>query len=250
MSDGIMTPRPGPAIPARRMTARLGVLLVAAVCGCARLGMPGVGPCAPYLVGGAVLGAEAGAMTGSGAKERRQRAAVGAAAGAAAGYTVCVRAWRQKAALEAQFAAVDSAGGGGTAADPAARVVRSVEVVDNREIRLELNLTFATGQSELPQRAAAPLDALGSSLLQFSESRVLVAGHTDNVGDPIRNRLLSRQRAEAVAAWLVARGVNASRLQVQGMGSDAPLADNATAEGRARNRRVEITIRPTVPVAE
>jgi outer membrane protein OmpA-like peptidoglycan-associated protein len=248
MMKNISLSGPLPSGVGRRTLAAAMLLVVAAASACTKLGGPGLGPCAPYLVGGAVLGAEVGAMSGSGDKERRGRAVVGAAAGATAGYAVCVRAWRQKAALEARLAALDSAGGGASP-DPANRVVRSVAVVDNREIRLDLNLMFATGQSQLPARVAAHLDVLASSLQEFPQSQVVVAGHSDNAGDAGRNRLLSRQRAGAVAAYLAAHGVDASRLEVQGLGSDAPVADNSTPEGRARNRRVEIIIRPTVPSA-
>ena len=73
-------------------------------------------------------------------------------------------------------------------------------------------------------------------------TRVLVEGHTDTVGGRISNLELSRQRAEAVCAALVARGVAARRLQSRGFGPDLPIADNATAAGREANRRVDFVI--------
>jgi outer membrane protein OmpA-like peptidoglycan-associated protein len=73
-----------------------------------------------------------------------------------------------------------------------------------------------------------------------------IEGHTDNVGLSASNILLSRKRAEAVRAALIARGVAADRLVAQGFGAEQPISDNATDEGRARNRRIEIrAIRPS-----
>lgn len=73
-----------------------------------------------------------------------------------------------------------------------------------------------------------------------------IEGHTDNVGRAASNAALSRKRAEAVRAALIARGVPADRLVAQGLGADKPIADNRTDEGRARNRRIEIrSVRPS-----
>ena len=74
--------------------------------------------------------------------------------------------------------------------------------------------------------------------------RLSIDGHTDSTGTAERNRELSRQRAEAVQAALVAKGIAADRLQAQGFGPDQPLADNATEDGRAKNRRVELVRLP------
>jgi len=67
-----------------------------------------------------------------------------------------------------------------------------------------------------------------------------VEGHTDNVGRAAANQTLSQQRAEAVVAWLAARGIDAARLGAAGLGDSKPLADNGSEEGRAKNRRVEL----------
>jgi outer membrane protein OmpA-like peptidoglycan-associated protein len=71
-------------------------------------------------------------------------------------------------------------------------------------------------------------------------SRWIIAGHTDNQGDSAHNQVLSQNRSASVIAWLKAHGVDASRLASQGFGASRPVADNATANGRALNRRVEI----------
>lgn len=72
--------------------------------------------------------------------------------------------------------------------------------------------------------------------------RVRVEGHTDMVGVPAANQLLSEDRANRVMAELVARGVAADRLTAAGFGQDRPVADNGTAEGRAENRRIEFVL--------
>ncbi|HEX8905087.1 MAG TPA: OmpA family protein, partial [Longimicrobiaceae bacterium] len=122
--------------------------------------------------------------------------------------------------------------------------------VGNHALKLEMNVTFATGQSQVPASAATHLDALASSLREFGGTQVVVVGHTDNVGTPARNRILSQLRAQAVVDYLKARGVEETRLTAQGKGSEMPVADNATPEGRARNRRVEVTIEHSVAATE
>ena len=77
------------------------------------------------------------------------------------------------------------------------------------------------------------------------DKRILVAGYTDNVGNPDSNLKLSTARAEAVRDWLVdASGISATRFAIQGYGMTRPLSGNDTPDGRARNRRVEITLVP------
>ena len=71
-----------------------------------------------------------------------------------------------------------------------------------------------------------------------------VVGYTDSQGDPAANRILSERRAQQVRAGLVAAGLDRARVTAQGRGADAPVADNRTAAGRAKNRRVEIVVAP------
>ena len=79
------------------------------------------------------------------------------------------------------------------------------------------------------------------TLLQASPTfRLAVEGHTDNAGTPAHNQTLSEARAREVVRTIVAQGIATSRLQAVGFGQSRPLADNATEEGRARNRRVEL----------
>ena len=72
--------------------------------------------------------------------------------------------------------------------------------------------------------------------------RIQISGHTDNSGKPADNRTLSENRAKAVTNYLITRGVAPGRLSAKGFGETQPVADNATPEGRARNRRTELTV--------
>ena len=105
-------------------------------------------------------------------------------------------------------------------------------------VLLNETIEFATGSAEVPEAARARLNLIAQVLAEDGRS-VTVLGHTDNVGDAESNRVLSRQRAESVAAYLVAHGVDAGKLTADGAGQEKPLADNGTPEGRQRNRRIE-----------
>ncbi len=98
---------------------------------------------------------------------------------------------------------------------------------------------FVSGHAELTRDSRALLDAVAEALDDCPEVRVTITGHTDDRGDPSLNEALSQLRAEAVLNALVARGIDADRLLAMGRGSAEPVADNATAEGRAANRRIE-----------
>lgn len=101
---------------------------------------------------------------------------------------------------------------------------------------------FASGQSKLKPEARANLQRVVEFISRFPGKDVLVEGHTDSQGGENLNQVLSQKRAEAVRDALVQEGVESSRLTVVGLGKDRPVADNATREGRARNRRVEIVV--------
>lgn len=104
-------------------------------------------------------------------------------------------------------------------------------------------VNFATGSSDIPSSAQPLLDAAARALAaQPADMRIVVNGHTDNRGLPEANLALSVQRAEAVRAALVARGVPAERLTAVGHGDRQPVASNATDEGRFRNRRIEFVL--------
>ncbi len=103
---------------------------------------------------------------------------------------------------------------------------------------------FASGRASLTPAAEVSTRALATYLQSGGgKGAIRVEGHTDNQGDAAANQALSQRRAQAVADALVAAGVAASRLQVEGLGQTRPLGDNGSAEGRARNRRVEVVVK-------
>ena len=108
-------------------------------------------------------------------------------------------------------------------------------------IRLE-GVNFSTNSSELDARARATLDQAAQYLAQNSSISAEIAGHTDDLGDAGYNQRLSQRRAEAVMAYLVSKGISADRLSAVGYGEAQPTASNATEQGRAMNRRVELRI--------
>ncbi len=106
------------------------------------------------------------------------------------------------------------------------------------------DILFETGKADLKQELRENLSAIGAILQSLlTESKVMVEGHTDNVGTPAFNQDLSERRAKAVMQYLIERGVAANRLQSVGYGLTKPVADNKTEEGRAKNRRVELVIK-------
>lgn len=114
------------------------------------------------------------------------------------------------------------------------------------QIRLVMpeSVTFATGSAALGGSAQYALNTAAQTLVQYPDTTLTINGHTDNTGSDAVNNPLSQHRAQAVAYYLQTRGVAASRLTVYGYGSHMPVASNATVEGRAQNRRVEILINP------
>jgi len=100
-------------------------------------------------------------------------------------------------------------------------------------------VNFETDKTTLLPGAKAILDQVAASLLAYPAAEVAIHGHTDNVGGAKHNMKLSSGRAESVKAYLVSKGVDASRITTKGFGFTKPVADNSTAQGRAKNRRVE-----------
>jgi outer membrane protein OmpA-like peptidoglycan-associated protein len=101
-------------------------------------------------------------------------------------------------------------------------------------------VTFDTARATIQPGSEAVLGEVATLLKDHADWRFEVQGHTDNVGQAAANLTLSEGRAQAVVAWLAARGVDADRLVAKGYGDTRPVADNATEEGRAKNRRVEL----------
>ena len=103
-----------------------------------------------------------------------------------------------------------------------------------------LYVNFETAKATIQPDSAKTLDAAAGALKAAGDIRVEVAGHTDNVGTPEANLKLSQDRAQAVMAALVERGIAAGRLTAKGYGQTSPVSDNRTEDGRAKNRRVEL----------
>ena len=101
---------------------------------------------------------------------------------------------------------------------------------------------FGPGSATLSGGSRSQIELLAEILGTFPQVRVTVAGHTDSQGDPAANTRLSEARAQAVVKELAGLGIAADRLQVVGLGDQRPVADNATARGRAQNRRIAVQV--------
>ncbi len=104
-------------------------------------------------------------------------------------------------------------------------------------------VNFYTNSARLTPLAKVKLDGIAKQLLEYPDARILVVGHTDSQGSAAHNRRLSIARARTVANYLVRRGLPASHIRYTGRGESEPIATNATPEGRAQNRRVELIVR-------
>lgn len=103
-------------------------------------------------------------------------------------------------------------------------------------------IEFESGKAALTESGMAVLDTMSAAMLKLKGVKVEVIGHTDNAGSRAGNLSLSQARAEAVKAYIVGKGIAAETIAVSGEGPDRPVADNRTAEGRARNRRIEFKV--------
>ena len=106
---------------------------------------------------------------------------------------------------------------------------------------------FDFDKSVLKPEGKAKLDDLASKVKGINLEVIIAVGHTDSVGTDAYNQKLSVRRAEAVKAYLVSKGIEKNRVYTEGKGEKQPVADNKTAEGRAKNRRVEIEVVGTRP---
>ena len=179
---------------------------------------------------GAAAGALIGAMTAGGntGSSAMQGAALGAAVGAAGGYL-----WNRHLEQQKQQMQRATAGTG----------VQVSQTADNRlKIGVPADAGFATGSAQLNTRLYPALDQLAQGLQANQGETVQVIGFTDNTGSNAINYPLSQNRAQSVKNYLVSRGVAQQRIAVQGLGPSDPVASNATAAGRAMNRRVEIYV--------
>ena len=175
-------------------------------------------------LGGAVLGGLIGGKDGA-----VKGAVVGGVAGAVGG-----NLWSKR--MEEKQAAMQKATAG-----------TGIDVVRTADNQLKLNVpsdaSFDVGRAALKPGMRGVLDQFSTGLQNDPNMQVNVVGHTDNTGSDALNNPLSVNRAASVRDYLAAKGVPAQRVSVSGRGAKEPLADNTTADGRGKNRRVEIFLR-------
>ena len=117
---------------------------------------------------------------------------------------------------------------------------------DGDVIKLNLpdGVTFDFNRTDIKPQFYPALNTIASTLREYNQTIVEVSGHTDNIGSDAVNQRISEQRANAVASYLMAQGVQRERFEIVGMGKRFPIASNDTEQGRALNRRVEIRLLP------
>ncbi|MFP5459996.1 MAG: OmpA family protein [Gammaproteobacteria bacterium] len=180
---------------------------------------------------GAGIGAIAGAVLGA-AVDGRSGAAKGAVLGAGAG-AIGGYAWSQK--MEEQKRQMEQATQG--------TGVGVSQTADNRlKLDIPSDVSFDVGRADIKSNFRPILDQLAQSLNANPVTTVTIIGHTDSTGSDAVNNPLSYNRADSVRSYLVARGVDTRRIATEGRGAREPVATNATAAGRAMNRRVEIFV--------
>jgi outer membrane protein OmpA-like peptidoglycan-associated protein len=171
--------------------------------------------------GGAAAGAIIGKATGSTARGAIIGAAVGGTAGAIIGHQMDQKAKEIVASV------------------PGATVTR---VGEGLVVTFESGLMFDFDSDVLRAEARKNLDNLAANLASFGDSKLMLVGHTDAVGDATYNQNLSQRRAVAVSTYLAAHGVPSNRMVAAGRGESEPIASNDTEPGRQQNRRVEIAV--------
>lgn len=179
---------------------------------------------------GTGIGAAGGALVGQLIGGHTTSTLVGAGIGAAAGGLIGGYMDHQAAELRQQLQ--------GTG-------VSVVKNGNNIQLIMPGDITFATNSANINPSFNDVLNSVALVLKKYNKTVVQVAGFTDNTGGTNYNQLLSQQRAQSVANYLMSQGVNSNRFSIAGYGESSPVASNSTAEGRAKNRRVQITLQPT-----
>lgn len=118
----------------------------------------------------------------------------------------------------------------------------TLQKIEVGEIFILENIYFETGKSELLQSSHSELEKLSELFLKYPQLEVEISGHTDSTGNQNENLILSEGRAKAVVDFLISKGISKEKLNFKGYGSNQPIANNETEEGRQQNRRVEFKI--------
>ena len=189
-------------------------------------------------------------------QKRMSKAAIGGIGGALGGYLlgdlVGGRHDRTEKILGAGIGAIAGAGIG-SYMDEQERKLRQqtagsgVDVSrqgDDLLLRMPSGITFAFNDASVQPQFRPTLDEVSSILSQYPKTYIDVYGHTDSDGSDAYNQTLSERRAQSVAGYLTSHGVQSARIATRGFGETQPIASNATEEGKAANRRVEIKISP------
>ncbi|MFD2872806.1 OmpA family protein [Mucilaginibacter ximonensis] len=174
---------------------------------------------------GAGAGGTIGALIGHSAGNTALGAIIGGAVGGTAGALIGHKMDKQAAEIKQTV--------------PGATVVRQGEGI---LVKFDSGILFDVDKTDLKAAARSNLDKLAASLQNNPQTNITIIGHTDTTGTADHNMDLSIRRAQAVKSYLTADNVSGSRLTTMGKGSTEPIASNATASGRAQNRRVEIVI--------
>ncbi|ATG72433.1 OmpA family lipoprotein [Zobellella denitrificans] len=181
---------------------------------------------------GGGIGALAGAVIGgasASSSDRKKGILIGAASGAALGGGVGYYMDVQEAKLRDQMR--------GTGVS----VTRNG---DNIILNMPSAITFAVDSADLSPSFYNTLSGVAMVLKEYDKTWVHVVGHTDSTGSASHNQALSERRAASVGQFLISQGAAANRFNIRGVGFNQPVASNDTEQGRAQNRRVEITLSP------
>jgi outer membrane protein OmpA-like peptidoglycan-associated protein len=170
-----------------------------------------------------IIGSSAGVGAGVGAAVGGKKGAlIGAGVGAVAGGSVGLYLDKQHKELE--------------------QIAETKRTENGLIVQLKNDILFDSGSAALKPEAIEQIGQLGGILAKYSDDRVRIEGHTDAQGTEKLNEELSLRRADAVRSVLVQHGVQEAQISALGLGEVRPVADNATKEGRAKNRRVELHI--------
>jgi outer membrane protein OmpA-like peptidoglycan-associated protein len=180
------------------------------------------------------------------AKDAGRDTAIGAGAGGAAGAGLGYLVGGKKGALIGLGVGALAGGSVGLYLDHQRKELERIAEVKKTEngllVQMKNDILFDTGSESLKSEGVVELNKMGDILAKYADDRVKIDGHTDSVGDAKHNQALSERRASAVKTILVSRGVQEKQIEVRGYGESKPVADNGSAEGRAKNRRVELHI--------
>jgi outer membrane protein OmpA-like peptidoglycan-associated protein len=180
-----------------------------------------------------------------------QGAAIGAAAGVLAGAVIGHQSGnRRTGAVIGGLAGAAIGGGIGYKLDQQAKELQQIKNAEVRreEDRLVVTMSeailFDRNSTAMKSGAKQQLEKMAEVMARYPENDILVTGHTDNTGSEKYNQDLSERRAKTVKNYLILKGISAGRITSMGFGETMPVASNATPEGRQKNRRVEIEIKP------